>query len=109
MVPVTTACVNGPALPATVGDSHDMVHLNLGLRGEWIGLILDAVLGVDQPVVTSVLRTGDLTSPAAHAALVENLERLAEHPRIAERSFTDPAGAVASFRRRARRIVAPGH
>jgi hypothetical protein len=99
MVPITTGCVNGAPLPARVGDEHDIVHLNLALRGDWVGIILDAVLAAGQPVVASVARTGDLVSAASRRDFVENLGRLAEHPLLTGRVFTNAAEAVAIYRR----------
>ena len=99
-LPVSTGCVNGPALPARFEPQHDVVHLNLGLRPEWVRHLLDGLLAAPEPIVVSVARTGDAESPAGLASLVENLGYLAEHPAIAARVFATPPEAIALYRGR---------
>jgi hypothetical protein len=96
MLPVSTGCVNGPALPEGTDPQHDFVHLNLGLRPDWIGHLLDQLLD-REPIVVSVARNGDAGRPEGRANLLENLERLATHPAVATRVFTTPAGAISSY------------
>jgi hypothetical protein len=98
MLPVSTGCINGPALPDRIEPQHDFVHLNLGLRPEWIRHLLDGLLETE-PIVVSVARTGDAEQPGGRANLLENLEHLANHPAVACRTFTSPARAIANFRR----------
>ncbi|HTS01225.1 MAG TPA: hypothetical protein VMN04_01780 [Thermoanaerobaculia bacterium] len=95
MLPVSTGCVNGPARPAEADPRHEFCALNLGLHPRWIGHLLDGLLE-SEPVVVSVARTGDAAGPEGRARLLENLERLATHPALAGRTFTTPAGALAS-------------
>ena len=98
IVPVSTGCVNGPALPADVRPEQDFVHLNLGLDPAWIRHILDGVMDGKEPVVVSVFRTGDLASPLARERFLENLEYVAAHPGTANREFVGPREAVSRWR-----------
>jgi hypothetical protein len=74
-------------------DGHDMVHLNLALDPGWIRGILDAALETE-PVVVSVLRSGDLAAPLALDHLRTNLEHLTDHAAIDRRELVDPLTAV---------------
>ena len=98
IVPVSTGCVNGPALPAEASADHDFVHLNLGLDPVWIRHILDGVMEEGEPVVVSVARTGDLASPLGREQFRENLEYVASHPGLADRVFEGPRQAVSRWR-----------
>ncbi len=100
IVPVSTGCVNGPALPAEVSLDQDFVHLNLGLDPAWIRHILDGVMDGKEPVVVSVARSGDLASPLGRERFRENLEYVAAHPGIAGRAFEGPREAVSRWRAR---------
>ncbi|MGH9442952.1 MAG: hypothetical protein ACRD16_11845 [Thermoanaerobaculia bacterium] len=108
LIPVSTGCVNGPALPAQVRPEHDFVHLNLGLDPGWIRHILDGLLDAEEPIVVSVARTGDLTLPGGRDRFLENLDFLCRHARVAERIFETAAAAIARFRKHALRKKSEG-
>jgi hypothetical protein len=102
IVPVSTGCVNGPALPPEAKPEHDFVHLNLGLDPAWIRHILDGLMAAEEPIVVSVARTGDLVAPAVRDRFRENLEYVANHPGIRRRAFEGPREAISRWRASAR-------
>lgn len=93
-LPVTTGCINAkPVIPSVVEDARAMVHLNLGLDPGWIRGILDAALA-SEPVVVTVLRSGDVAMADGIERLRANLEHLANHSAIEHRELVDPLTAV---------------
>jgi hypothetical protein len=98
LLPVSTGCINAkPVVPPNVEDGHAMVHLNLGLDPGWIRGIFDAVVEAD-PVIVSVVRSGDLADSRARDNVLANLDHIATHPAARDLDFVDPGRAVASLR-----------